>query len=84
MSLILNQGTKPEGLEIKTWGMEGFPDVQLGEYEISMADFMEAALYVLTNTDLEDTDPRMDFLRRIKSIETGPGYMSGRRRLVTP
>lgn len=67
MSLILAQGTIPKGLEIKTWGpVLGSPfnkTVFLGDYEISLEDFLAAAVYVLTNTSLEDDDPRREFVR---------------------
>ena len=82
MSLVLNQGTKPEGLEIKTWGMPELPDVQLGDYEISMEDFLECAFYVLTNTDLQPNDPRLVFVERVKKMTQLDGYMSGRKRLA--
>jgi len=89
MSLVLDQGTLPKGLMIKTHPDIGSlgQTVFLGEYEISLADFMEAAAYVLTNTDLlvGKEDPRIDFVQRVKWISVAPGYMPARpesRRLI--
>ena len=77
MSLSLDQGTKPEGLEVKTWGVVGLKSVvHLGDYEISMADFLSVAQYVLTNTNLDPNDPRLEFVKWVKSLEQVKGYPS--------
>ncbi len=85
MSLALNLGTKPEGLEIKTWGDMLGPDplqtIHLGEYEISMVDFLYAAAYVLTNTNLEKNDPRLQFVEYIRAMKVIEGYHPGGKRL---
>lgn len=85
MSLSLDLGTKPKGLEIKTLGnllgLDPLHVVHLGEYEISMKDFLCAADYVLTNTDLEVDDPRLQFVRCVKSMKIVEGYNPGRKRL---
>ena len=78
MSLSLNLGTKPAGLQVKTWGSK---TVYLGDYEISMKDFLSAAEYVLTNTDLEPKDPRLQFVKCVKSIKKVKGYKLGQKRL---
>ena len=80
MSLALELGTKPEGLEIKTFGVR--PEVVfLGAYEISMADFLFAAHYVLTNSDLEPNDLRPQFLKCVNSMHEVKGYNPGGKRL---
>lgn len=63
MSLMLENGTEPHGLSAKTF----FADkVFLGQYEISMEDFLELAWYVLTNVNLTGPeDPRLRFLERL-------------------
>lgn len=82
MSLILNMGTKPYGLRVKTFGFGSrLNTVYLGDYEISLEDFLVAAEYVLTNTDLEPNDPRLQFVERVKSMEEVDGYNPGRKRL---
>lgn len=83
MSLILNMGTKPEGLEIKTYGtITGDNNaVHFGDYEISLEDFLCAANYVLTNTDLEPDDPRLRFIDNAKSMIEVNGFDSGKKRL---
>jgi len=75
MSLSLDLGTKPEGLEIKTHG-NIFPDdvVYLGDYDISIEDFLVCAYYVLTNTDLYDGDPRTKFVNCIKKMHMTDGW----------
>ncbi len=85
MSLSLDLGTKPEGLEVKTFGQTIGPDplqmVYIGDYKISMKDFLCAAEYVLTNTDLEPDDPRLQFLKCVRSMKIVKGYNSGGKRL---
>ncbi|MDD3487566.1 MAG: hypothetical protein PHF35_04305 [Candidatus Moranbacteria bacterium] len=77
MSLVLS-GSKPKGLEVKTYGFpieaRGQEVVRLGDYEISLVDFLCAAYYVLTNSDLNGlTDPRIEFVQAVKKMEIGPG-----------
>lgn len=85
MPLFLNSGTIPEHLLVETWGSNGHElEVLLGGYVISLADFLVAAEYVLTNTDLEPGDPRLQFVERIKSMEKVAGYSQGRERLYAP
>ncbi len=82
MSLILSEGTHPQGLEAKTYGpliMERA--VHLGGYEISMEDFCFLAEYVLTNTDLQVKDPRTELVRRINLMQEVSGYNPNGKRL---
>ena len=82
MSLILEMGTQPAGLEVKTFGFGSMGNtVHLGDYEISLEDFLVAAEYVLTNTDLEPNDPRLQFVKCVQSIKQTDGYSPGRKRL---
>lgn len=80
MSLCLNRGTKPAGLEIKTWWPK---TVHLGDYEISIEDFLIAAKYVLTNTDLEPDDPRLQFVKCVQSMRETDGYNPSGKRLAS-
>ncbi|MFA5070212.1 MAG: hypothetical protein WC528_02935 [Patescibacteria group bacterium] len=80
MSLILNQGSKPEGLSVKTDGF-GPQVVYLGDYEITLEDFLSAVIYVLGNTDLVPKDPRLSFLEKIKAMKQVAGYNKGKKRL---
>lgn len=78
MSLSLDLGTKPNGLEISMW----FDNtVYLGDYEISLIDFLVAARYVLTNTDLEPDDPRLQFVKCVQSMKEVDGYNPGGKHL---
>ena len=74
MSLKLSY-PKPEGLEAKT-AFTG-SDIFLGDYQISMEDFLALTEYVLTNTDLAgDKDPRWRFITRIRASGIVPGWDS--------
>ena len=82
MSLSLDQGTKPAGLEIRTCDFGSLRNtVYLGNYEISLRDFLVAVAYVLTNTDLEPNDPRLQFVRYVQSMGEVDGYNHGQKRL---
>lgn len=80
MSLLLAQGTRPTNLRVKTLGV-GEDPVLIGEYEISMLDFLAAAEYVLTNTDLRPGDPRLKFVRRVSAMRRVEGYHAAKERL---
>lgn len=82
MTLSLDLGTKPAGLEVRTYGFDPLGStVFLGEYEISLKDFLAAAHYVLINTDLEPDDPRPRFVECIRSMSEVKGFNSGGKRL---
>lgn len=84
MSLRLDDpGTTPQNLVVKTFGhaLDG-NKVHLGQYEITLEDFLVAALYVLTNTELiGPEDPRMKFMDLVRSIQQVPGFEAGTSRL---
>lgn len=80
MSLVLDRDTKPEGLSVSFPPWIGAP-ILLGDYEISLEDFLILAEYVLTNTDLSPDDPRLQFVKCIKSMKEVDGYNPGRRHL---
>ena len=85
MSLILERGTQPEGLMVKT-GLLSEGAVLLGGYRISMEDFLIAAHYVLTNTNLTgDDDHRLQFVECVRSMNVVKGYATivGKRKLKT-
>lgn len=62
----------------------GWPNrVQFGDHEVSMEDFLVAAYYFLTNTDLAEDDPRLSFVSRVRSLGIVRGWNgSGRHRLA--
>ena len=80
MSIVLDQGTKPKGLEVKTFG-SGLTTVFLGAYQISLADFLVIFEYVMTNTDLEPNDERLAFLERLMWMKEVEGYNPGNKHL---
>lgn len=96
MTLVLNEGTTPE-LEVKTFGeLDGnvvhlAVEVDTGDLpgggglldiSVSLSDFLDAARYVLTNTDLVDDDLRLKFLRWLQSSVVGPGHNPGSLRIL--
>ena len=82
MSLVLGSGTKPHGLEVKIHGLSSLSKrVLLGDYDISLGDFLGVVEYVLTNTDLQPRDPRRRFVRRVGSMREVDGYNPGGKRL---
>jgi len=77
MTLLLERGTEPEGLGVKTWGLGEEEVVFLGEYQISLKDFLMAAYYVLTNTNLREDDPRRQFVECVRSMQEAEGWNGG-------
>lgn len=67
MSLMLNQGTVPNDLFTKSHPSNG-GRVLIGDYDLSMKDFVALAEYVLTNTDLQPDDPRLEFMDYVKTL----------------
>lgn len=91
MSLRLDDPNTRDHVEVKTWGIGPTETVFFGDHEVSMSDFLEAAYYVLTNTNLRDGDPRPDFLEQVARLQPVPGWESlvrekdmGDRRLGLP
>lgn len=63
------------GLTVKTFGHDVDGNaVHIGEYVISLASFVDAAIYVLTNTDLAPEDERRLFLSLVATMTEVPGY----------
>ena len=80
MSLSLDLGTEPKGLEVKTYGLMSLPDIRIGDYEISMKDFRYLVGYVMTNTDLIPGDPRIALKEDIEHMLVVEGYNTGGKR----
>ena len=84
MSLELNQGTVPNALwtKVHDYTEGGKTVVCVGEYEISLVDFLALAEYALTNTDLDHADdPRLRFVERVAKMKEVPGFNKGYKRL---
>lgn len=78
MTLILNGGTQPENLEVRF----GFsPDVEIGDVDLPLKDFLLLASQVLTGTNLMRADPRQAFARVVALLSEESGFNAGRRRL---
>jgi len=80
MSLNLNCGTKPE-VRIKTWPASIIPDIQFGDEEISVKEFLGIACNFLTKTVLAKKDPRRKLIDCVRSMHIIDGYMPGAQRL---
>ncbi|MDP1689604.1 MAG: hypothetical protein Q8L52_00120 [bacterium] len=82
MTMLLEQGTKPKSLAVKSvpsglgaqvFGGEG---VHIGDYCLSMEDFCAMVRYVLTNTNMEgEQDPRLKLVGDIKNAQTTEGFI---------
>lgn len=97
MTLVLNDGTTPD-LEVKTLGeMDGnvvhlAVEVDTGDLpgggglldiSVSLSDFLDAARYVLTNTDLAgDDDLRVEFRHWVQASVIGAGRNPGAHRIA--
>lgn len=73
MSLVLDRGTKPDGLQAKTFGVDD-EVVFLGDYKITMEDFLVLAHYVLTNSNLTEDDPRLQFVESVRGMAVVKDY----------
>lgn len=78
MSLALGRTGTDKGIEVKTFGI-AMPDIVFmrtpcGPVEIRYEDFLDAAFYVLTNTNLEPDDYRLKFVEAVKALVESPGY----------
>lgn len=76
MSLSLENGTQPHGLLVRACGKIGDTKdvVTIGGYALSIEDFLTLASYVLTNPDLRENDPRLDFLTHVESMKMVDGW----------
>ncbi len=81
MSLLLEQGTKPEGTLVKTTHPIGSCNIMIGDLAISAEDFAEIVKYWFINTDLGANDVRIDVLELLKTAVKVPGYNFEKQRL---
>jgi hypothetical protein len=78
MSLALDRPGTDSGVEVKTFGIS-MPEIVFvrtpsGSVEIRQEDFLDAAFYVLINTDLRPGDYRLRFIEAVKGLVEAPGY----------
>lgn len=82
---MLVQGTKPNGLNVKTYDLVGRRVVYLGDYEIAMKDFCAMVRYVLTNTDLVgNNDPRLGLVNWVRELTKLPSWADMRFDFANP
>ena len=82
MSLVLGRLDDSKAATLKThdsrtvhlWGPGGW-------IEIPIVEFLIGVEYVLTNTDLEQNDPRRLFVERIRASRIGEGWNRGTERI---
>jgi len=84
MSLKLDRGTLPAGVEVKTFDDRSVflraPGAAM--IEVSMRDFCGTVIYVLTNTDLGPDDPRRELLARLSYVVPQASPNAGKERLA--
>ncbi len=79
MSTTSDWGTREVGL-VEVRKDENETKVRLGWYDISMKDFLFVVEHLLTDTDLEPNDPRLQFVECVKSMKKIQGrYVGGKR-----
>ena len=84
MTLALENGTKPDGLQTKVHDLFGNKDiVMIGDYTLSMEDFLSLAAYALNNTDLKKDDPRLQFVEHVRNMEVVEGWDEGGKKLLS-
>lgn len=75
MSFALDQGTIPEGMVAFTTANGAY--IEIGNVQISAVDFCQLVLYVLTNTDLKENDPRFHLMNQIAKLNLAHGHNIG-------
>ena len=82
MTMLLEQGTQPASLEVKSVSgglgarFFGGKGVHIGDYCLSMEDFCAMVRYVLTNTNMEgEQDPRLKLIGDMKNAQTTEGFL---------
>ena len=71
MSLILDRSG---GIAVKTFPSVINPKVYFGDHVVDLEDFVEAMKYVLTNSDLLDGDPRIQFMTWCAKLAVVDGF----------
>lgn len=61
---------------------KGEAEIRIGDCYLSFPDFCDMIMYVMTNTDLEEGDPRLSLMDRIANLREAAGHNAGRTRLV--
>lgn len=51
-------------------------------YQIPIRDFLDMVEYVLVISDLTPEDPRLRFLKRVRSLKVTAGFNHGKKRLA--
>lgn len=75
MSLTLDGQGTPVPVEVKTFQAGKKTVLLFGDKEIGLNDFLQAAFYVLTNTDLDpEGDDRLKFVGMVDGLMLAEGY----------
>lgn len=86
MSFIRISTTSGEPVEVETPdrpGIIGFTITGGGcSCSLTFKEFFRAVLYVLQNNDLEEDDPRREFVRQVQGMRLGKGYNRGEMRMI--
>jgi hypothetical protein len=78
MSLSLEHSF-PEGITVKSDGLKPQKvrfDLRKRSdgIEMPLDEFLDVVFYVLTNTDLEEGDPRLEFVGLVRRLQQCPGW----------
>ncbi len=71
MSLALELGTKPEGTVAHT---PNAGTVLVGDITMTTDDFCQLAIYVMTNTNLVHSDPRLHMMQQLAKLNVVNGH----------
>lgn len=70
-----------DGQEIQVMTPLGHSVVTIGEYDMSLQDFLDMFEYVMQNTDLIPNDPRLRLIEKVKKARQVAGYNQGKQRI---
>jgi len=73
MTLLLEMGTEPHGLPVKTFGI-GKQIVYLGDYEIPFTEFFETIFELLTDPQIGNNNAYVHFITYLRSFTVVDGF----------
>ena len=78
MSMVLNQGTKPEGVKVKTWNASTLHIHSRAAFdEIPVKEFLDQAFDLLAEQNLASDDARKVFLGAVRYLVEVDGWNAG-------
>ncbi len=74
MSLEVKDRFSQKGIYVKSGSLSDGDYITIGNNTFTMKDFLLIIYYVLTNTDLRENDPRLEFSEQLKLLKIIDGY----------